>query len=75
MIEDYSSGEEEGSSHFLRQQRERIQQDFEHVIQLVSGEMLSEIKQDPDYLLKIQRKQQVIEAICVKKITIDNFRE
>lgn len=69
------SAEGEGETHNTKHYKERIFKYLEEITQLVSGEMLSEIKQEPDYLLKIQRNHQVVEAVCVKKITINNLHE
>ena len=37
----------------------------------MSGESLKVIKQNPDYLLKIQETKQIIDAVCVKKLSGD----
>ena len=48
-----------------------VKKDFETIVELVSGESLKVIKQDPDHLLQIQETRQIIDAVCVKKLSSD----
>jgi hypothetical protein len=51
---DCSDSEDESENQDAQKMRKLVKEDFAKIVELVSGESLKLIKQNPDYLLKIQ---------------------